>query len=331
MCCLFGFIDYNNSLSSKQKNKVLSVLSRECEVRGTDATGIAFNDSEGLRIYKKALPAHKLNLYVSKDTKAVMGHTRLTTKGTEKHNYNNHPFSGMTTNANFALAHNGVLRNDEQLREHEGLPSTRIQTDSFIAVQLIEKENTLDFNSIRNMAEKVTGSFCFTILDDMDNLYFVKGDNPMSIYDFPDQGFIIYASTSDILNKAIKRLKLHKEYREEIRISEGEILRIDTRGERKKQTFEFHDFYMSSLFGAFDYSRYFRNPYSANFEFDDMYALCGDEYLSPEDDDYISALKALAPSYGMSADAIDDLIACGFSTDDIEDIMYSSNARDYSY
>ena len=42
MCSLFGIIDYQNVLSSRQKNKILSVLSRECEVRGTDATGIAF-------------------------------------------------------------------------------------------------------------------------------------------------------------------------------------------------------------------------------------------------------------------------------------------------
>ena len=63
MCCLFGFIDYNNSLTLKQKNKVLSVLSKECEARGTDATGIAFNDKEQLRIFKKALPALRQSLH----------------------------------------------------------------------------------------------------------------------------------------------------------------------------------------------------------------------------------------------------------------------------
>ena len=328
MCCLFGFIDYNNSLTLKQKNKVLSVLSKECEARGTDATGIAFNDKEQLRIFKKALPAHKAKLYVTGDARVVMGHTRMTTKGTEKHNYNNHPFSGSVSNADFALAHNGVLRNDELLRKSEGLPETGIETDSFIAVQLIEKERTLDFDSIRNMAEKVTGSFCFTVLDDMDNLYFVKGDNPMTIYDFPQLGFIIYASTADILNKAIKRLKINKTYHEEIRVSEGEILRIDSRGEREKQTFEFHDYFMSSFFSAFDYHGRSHRPYELDFNPVSKYG--SHDELCYDNEDYINELKEFASAFGMSAEAIDYLIECGLSTDEIEDIMYSSSSC-YSY
>lgn len=328
MCCLFGFIDYNNSLTLKQKNKVLSVLSKECEARGTDATGIAFNDSDALRIYKKPLPAHKAKLYVNNDARVVMGHTRLTTKGTEKHNYNNHPFAGSVSNADFALAHNGVLRNDDILRTAENLPETKIETDSFIAVQLIEKEHTLDFDSIRNMAEKVTGSFCFTILDDMDNLYFVKGDNPMTIYDFPQLGFIIYASTAEILNKAIKRLKINKTYHEEIRVSEGEILRIDSRGEREKQTFEFHDYFMSSFFSAFDYSGRSHRPYELDFNPVSKYGL--HDELCYDNEDYINELKEFASAFGMSAEGIDYLLECGLSTDEIEDIMYSSSSC-YSY
>ena len=36
MCCLFGVLDYNRSLSKRQMNRVLNVLSTACEVRGTD-------------------------------------------------------------------------------------------------------------------------------------------------------------------------------------------------------------------------------------------------------------------------------------------------------
>lgn len=42
MCCLFGILDYKNSLSARQKHQILSVLSIACEVRGTDASGIAY-------------------------------------------------------------------------------------------------------------------------------------------------------------------------------------------------------------------------------------------------------------------------------------------------
>lgn len=75
----------------------------------------------------------------------VMGHTRMTTQGNEKFNYNNHPFPGTVDNADFALAHNGVLYNDTSLRISENLPITNIETDSYRAVQLIEKKKTLDF------------------------------------------------------------------------------------------------------------------------------------------------------------------------------------------
>ena len=43
MCCLFGLIDYGRTLTPKQKNHLLAVLSTFCEARGTDATGIAYH------------------------------------------------------------------------------------------------------------------------------------------------------------------------------------------------------------------------------------------------------------------------------------------------
>ena len=55
MCCLFGLMDYGHSLTTRQKTKIISVLSTACEVRGTDATGIAYNSGGKLRIYKRPL------------------------------------------------------------------------------------------------------------------------------------------------------------------------------------------------------------------------------------------------------------------------------------
>lgn len=108
MCCLFGIIDYGRSLSMSQKEHILTVLSRECELRGVDATGIAYNGQERLHIYKRPLPAHKMKFRVLSDTNIIMGHTRMTTQGSEQKNRNNHPFGGTT----FALAHNGIIDND---------------------------------------------------------------------------------------------------------------------------------------------------------------------------------------------------------------------------
>ena len=40
MCAVFGLIDYEKVFSTKQREQILRVLSKECEVRGTDATEI---------------------------------------------------------------------------------------------------------------------------------------------------------------------------------------------------------------------------------------------------------------------------------------------------
>ena len=56
------------------------------------------------------------------------------------------------------------------------LPETKIETDSYVAVQLIEKKRTLGTDSLKFMAEQLQGSFTITVLDENNNLHFVKGD-----------------------------------------------------------------------------------------------------------------------------------------------------------
>lgn len=94
MCSVFGLIDYQNKLTTREKNRFINTLTRECEIRGTDATGIAYHFGGRLRIFKRPLPAHKLRLRVPPGASVVMGHTRMTTQGNEKFNQNNHPFAG---------------------------------------------------------------------------------------------------------------------------------------------------------------------------------------------------------------------------------------------
>ena len=100
MCCLFGILDYKQSLNQKQLNKMVSILSKACEVRGTDATGISYNYNNKLCIFKRPLPAHRLHYKIPENVHHIMGHTRMTTQGNEKFNYNNHPFPGKADNIN---------------------------------------------------------------------------------------------------------------------------------------------------------------------------------------------------------------------------------------
>ena len=238
MCCLFGLIDYKQMLSVKQKNQMLSVLATACEARGTDATGIAYNSGGKLRIYKRPVPGHRMRFHLPQDASMVMGHTRMATQGSPKKSWNNHPFPGTVRGEAFALAHNGVLYNDRTLRRQLKLPDTKVETDSYIAVQMIEQKRTLNFSSPRNMAERVEGSFTFTVLGPRDDLFIVKGDNPMCLVQFPSLGIYLYASTKEILQKAVHQMHLPAKSFNRIDLDCGEILQISQDGTLARSTFD---------------------------------------------------------------------------------------------
>ena len=83
MCSVFGLINHQNKLTTREKNRIINTLARECEVRGTDATGIAYNFGGQLRIFKRPLPAHKLRLRVPPNVSVIMGPSRMTSHGNE--------------------------------------------------------------------------------------------------------------------------------------------------------------------------------------------------------------------------------------------------------
>ena len=151
MCAIFGFLDYGHIVSNRVLKKLLRELSIAAECRGKDATGMSYVKHGKIVTFKKAKPAHKVKMYFPRSTAAVIGHTRFTTQGSEKHNYNNHPFEGNVNGHHFALAHNGVLYNDVKLRRELSLPDTRIETDSYMAVQLLEQQGAVDEQSLQHM------------------------------------------------------------------------------------------------------------------------------------------------------------------------------------
>lgn len=305
MCCLFGLIDYRHSLTAKQKNRILSVLATACEARGIDATGIAYNSAGELKVYKRPFPAHKMRFSVPEDAYTILGHTRMTTQGSASKNRNNHPFIGSAINGKFAFAHNGVLYNDRALRHALSLPKTRIETDSYIGVQLIEKEKALDFSSLRYVAEKVEGSFTFTALDQQDNLYIVKGDNPMCLCHFPTLGIYLYASTDAILKSALSRLWFSSKKYTELRLCCGEILKIDGQGKISRDTFD--DSHL--CFGMWWLYSHGNTRYSVPLR-------------KAAEDPYLEEIKSVATAFGYTPEAIDRLSAMGFSPEELEEFLY---------
>ena len=304
MCAVFGFLDYKGKTSNAVLKKLIHHLSVAAEVRGTDATGIAYVRNGSMVTYKKPKPAHKVKLFFPRDTRAVIGHTRFTTQGSEKRNCNNHPFEGHCGKEAFALAHNGVLYNDRELRREQHLPPTPVETDSYIAVQLLEQGQSLDAENIRRTAELVEGSFVFTILRNDNTLFLVKGNNPLTVYHFFFFLLYVYASTKSILDNALKKVNLNGKY-SEMDVSEGEILEINSAGNLSRNAFTMRD-YIHTMF----------NPYNWN------YAKWWME------DEREELLLEYCGTFGVSEEEVPLLLEVGYDPDEIEELLMDTEAME---
>lgn len=299
MCSLFGWLDYQGIVPYRVKKKLTQALANAAEERGTDAAGISYVHGKDVVIFKRPKPAHKLHFSIPERTVAVMGHTRMTTQGDEKHNYNNHPFPGFAGDTSFAFAHNGVLLNDKELRKEKQLPDTHIETDSYVAVQLLQQSDKLDFGSLKEMAEAVEGNFTFSVLDQNNSLYIIKGSNPMYLLHFKDIGLYVYASTESIMKNALKRVGLHKFAYERVQTDEGSILRIDKTGVIERSEFE---------------PRLFRSRYGGWHDWEEEYYSVHEELL-----------LAYCGCYGVDTSDVELLLEFGYSCDEIELMLTDHN------
>ena len=310
MCALYGWLDCGKKLPHRLLKKLTQALANAAEERGTDAAGISYIKNGHVTIYKRPKPAHKIKFNIPENTVAVMGHTRLATQGDKENNCNNHPFYGKADKY-FAFAHNGVLYNDTALSKAYNLPKTKIETDSYVAVQLIEQQKKLDFNSLRNMAEDVMGNFVFTILDENNTLYFIKGNNPLYLVYFERFGLYVYASTKSIMDKALKAVGLQTENHTIIQMCEGDIISINVNGEID-----------SSRFNPDDYSFLSTGTKRTRYSFD-WYNWEEDEYCTYTDEEEL--LLDMCNCYGIDEDDVLLLLDYGYTAMEIEDMFMDSN------
>lgn len=181
------------------------------------------------------------------------------------------------------------------------IPDTKIETDSYIAVQLIEKENIVDSNSIKAMAESVLGSFVFTVLRDDNTLFLIKGDNPITLLHYPELGLYVYASTTTILTTALKAVKFTASC-EEVPVNDGDIVRIDSDGKLTVSTFE-------ECVPKYNYRHWF-SWYDYEFE--------------KSEEEYTNDLLMICGCYGVDKEDVELLLELGYSSDEIEEMLLDS-------
>jgi hypothetical protein len=147
------------------------------------------------------------------------------------------------------------------------------------------------------MAETVEGNFTFTILDNENSLYIVKGSNPMCLIHFGALGIYIYASTESIMKNALKKVGFHKFDAEKVEVVEGDILKIDENGVISRSEFEYLT--ASSHFGWYNSSDY---------------------YPIHEE-----LLLAYCSCYGVDSSDVELLLEYGYSCDEIEEMLMDTN------
>ena len=325
MCALFGFLDCGRRIPLKALQKLIQALANASEVRGDHASGISYMKDNQLTIYKRPKPAHKMKFRLPNHTRAVMGHVRYTTQGSQEFNQNNHPFRGHA-DIEFAFAHNGVLHNDMQLRRDKQLPVTNIETDSYVAVQLIEMQKELNFDTLKSMAEDVRGSFTFTILDETNALWFVKGSSPLYLIYFPELKLYVYSSTASIMKTALKHTPLRWMHYEVIEADEGDILRIDHNGKITRDRFRVPSVF-NSRFGGSRFRYSVSDIAGWDYEYDDATA---EELNKLSETDYADLLD-LCGYFGVSEMEILRLRHMGYTYDEIEEYLFSADNFDDFY
>ena len=250
MCGLFGVVNYGGA-KPDVVNNLVSCLGRKSEIRGTGAGGVAFfgMKKKHLMIGKTAGRFSTLPLasYELHESPIIMGHTRATTQGVATKNANNHPFPSAL--GRFTFAHNGILNNDHLLKAEHKL-TYDIDTDSYVFVSLLDNlhNGVVSFDTLKNVSEKISGTFNFTLLDNKRKLWIVRHNNPLYILKIHDLGVIAYASTKDIMLQALDEYfggisdylitRTGKApFGQEITTKSGDLVCIDVNGKLTYSTF----------------------------------------------------------------------------------------------
>lgn len=242
MCAIFGVLDYQGKLAPAQRLALFRALADAAQMRGTDASGVAY-------------------------------------------------------------VHNGVIYNDEELRRSHRLPPTRVETDSYAAVQILERGGKLTMDSLRRMTEALQGAFTITVLDASNTMYFVKGNNPLTIRLYPQLGCYLYASTSEILNMALTALGLSRLAYTDV---QGDIMAVDARGQRAVSRFD--DTHIQP-------------------QFYDGWGWYGPVY-GREPDGYLETVIEYGKRRGVSERELRLLVDAGYDALDLEEMIHDSRFRE---
>lgn len=174
-------------------------------MRGTDASGFAFATRDGRTgMFKDAVTGSQLSLKeLPRDADTVIAHTRFSTLGDPKYNWNNHPVE--EPSGRIRLTHNGHISNHSEVREilPESTFNKLATVDTSVLPAMLAAQGVDGFAQIAGDAaagwlDTETGN----------TLHLARmSHSPIAIARLTD-GSVVYASTERILARALIRSNL---------------------------------------------------------------------------------------------------------------------------
>lgn len=220
MCGIFGVnISNGSKISSTQAKKLLKEIFLLSERRGKDASGLLSISSSKINVLKSPIRASyllkskeynqivnsALEDYKNGGSFSCMGHTRMTTGGSEEINVNNQP----VLKKNCALIHNGIIVNESDIINRYDI-TKEYGVDSEVLISLFSRNLAKSHCHLRSFQESISllkGANTFALISADNNCIYLHSSNK-SLYLFYDSDLKIsmFSSERNILKYAINSL-----------------------------------------------------------------------------------------------------------------------------
>ncbi len=166
-CGIFGIFDRNQKLDVA-KLTYFGIFA--LQHRGQESAGIAVTNGKNILIYRDlGLVSEVFNEGILNTLQgtAAIGHVRYSTAGANNWE-NSQPILNQYSGKSFALAHNGHLTNQSELKEHLSSKSLLLKNrdaDSHLLCQLISATGEKDIEkALEKVVLQIKGAFCLVIL-----------------------------------------------------------------------------------------------------------------------------------------------------------------------
>lgn len=276
-----GIVGYNG------KNQAAEILLKgleKLEYRGYDSSGIAFQTSAGVQMFKEKGRIADLRDGVTEeiDAHVGIGHTRWATHGVPDQK-NSHPHK--SASGRFTLVHNGVIENYEKLsREYLQDVSFVSETDTEVIVQLVEyfaNSGITADAAFRKALSLLHGSYAIAMLDeqDPDTIYVAKNRSPLLV-GVSEEANVVASDAMAMLQVTDQFIELH----------DGEIVLLGKDG-----------IVIETLAG----DKIERAPYTAELDMSDIEKGTYPHYMLKEIDEQPGVIRKIIAAYSTEEGTLD--------------------------